>query len=244
MGKRKRALVYKRIILKLSGEAFQGKEGFGINHKAVLSIAREVGEVASLGIEVGVVVGGGNILRGKFASSGGTIDRATADYMGMLATVMNGLALQDILEKEGISTRVQTAIGMEKVTEPYIRKKAIRHLEKGRVVIFVGGTGNPYFTTDTTAALRGMEIAADVMLKATKVDGVYSRDPKKYKNAKRFKRLTFSDVLDKGIEVMDLTAITLCMEGDLPIIVFDFFKKGNTKRVVQGEKIGTRVSGS
>ena len=233
--------VYKRIVLKLSGEAMQGDRGYGIEAEALVSIAQQIKEIARLGLQVAIVIGGGNIFRGSEGITNGGIDRSTADYMGMLATVINGLALQGALEKEGVFTRVQTAIEMQELAEPYIRRRAIRHLEKGRVVIFVGGTGNPYFTTDTTAALRAIEIGAEVILKATKVDGVYSSDPEKDAHAKKFDRLDYIDVLNKGLKVMDATAISLCMDNDLPIIVFNLRKMGNIKRVVLGEKIGTKV---
>ncbi|MFC1590487.1 UMP kinase [Candidatus Omnitrophota bacterium] len=234
--------VFKRIVLKISGEALQGTQGFGIDPAVLRSIADQIKEVRSLGIEIAVVIGGGNIFRGSAESSKG-VDRASADYMGMLATVINGLALQDVLERKGVFTRVQTAIEMRELAEPYIRRRATRHLEKGRAVIFVAGTGNPYFTTDTTAALRAIEIGADVILKATKVDGVYSSDPNKTKRARKYEQLRYIDVLRKGLKVMDATAISLCMDNNLPIIVFDLNRKGNIKRVVLGEKIGTLVKG-
>lgn len=239
---KKQKPVYKRIVLKLSGEALQGKMGYGIDTTAVDLIAEQVKEIRKLGLEVAVVIGGGNIFRGVPAAGEG-MDRSTADYMGMLATVINGLALQDALERKKVFTRVQTAVEMQELAEPYIRRRAIRHLEKGRVVIFAGGTGNPYFTTDTTAALRAIEIGADVILKATKVDGVYSDDPKKKKRVKKFNRLNYIDVLKKGLKVMDATAISLCMDNGLPIVVFNLTKKGNIKKVVLGEKIGTIVAG-
>ncbi len=238
---KKRKPIYKRIVLKLSGEALQGKQGYGIDPKVACSIAEQVKEVKELGLEVAIVVGGGNIFRGVAAAAEGA-DRATADYMGMLATVINGLALQDALEKVGVFTRVQTAIEMQELAEPYIRRRAVRHLEKGRVVVFVGGTGNPYFTADTAAALRAIEIGADVILKATKVDGIYSADPKKDKSARTFNKLAYINVLKKGLKVMDATAISLCMDNELPIVVFNLTKRGNIKRVVLGEKIGTIVS--
>jgi uridylate kinase len=231
---------FKRIVLKLSGEALQGNLGYGIDYNVLISIARQIKEVKSLGIEMAIVIGGGNIFRGIAGSTKG-MDRASADYMGMLATVLNALALQDALEKNGVFTRVQSAIEMEELAEPYIRRRAIRHLEKGRVVIFAGGTGNPYFTTDTTAALRAIEIGAEVILKATKVDGVYSSDPVKNKNAKRYETLRYIDVLKRGLKVMDATATSLCMDNELPIIVFSMKKAGNIKRVVMGEKIGTTI---
>lgn len=229
-------------MLKLSGEAMQGRLGYGIDYDITASIARQIKEVKSLGVEMAIVIGGGNIFRGATGSAKG-IDRASADYMGMLATVINGLALQDALEKEGVFTRVQTAIAMQQLAEPYIRRRAIRHLEKGRAVIFVCGTGNPYFTTDTTAALRAIEIGAEVILKATKVDGVYSSDPLKNKKARKYESLRYIDVLKKGLKVMDATAISLCMDNKLPIIVFNLTKEGNIKKVITGEKIGTTVKG-
>ncbi|MBI4707993.1 MAG: UMP kinase [Candidatus Omnitrophica bacterium] len=234
---------YKRIVLKLSGEALQGKSSHGIDHVVLVSIARQVKEIKDLAVDVAVVLGGGNIFRGQenTASRGLDMDRSVADYMGMLATVINGLALQNCLEKMGVPTRVMTAIEMQRIAEPYIRRRAIRHLEKGRVVIFVAGTGNPFFTTDTAAALRAVEVNADAILKATQVDGVYSADPKKVKNAKRFENLKYIDVLRKGLKVMDATAISLCMDNKLPIVVFNLHKEGNIKRAVMGEKIGTVV---
>ena len=232
--------VFKRVVLKLSGEALQGNLGYGIDYNVLVSIARQIKEVKFSGVEMAIVIGGGNIFRGIAGSTRG-MDRASADYMGMLATVLNALALQDALEKNGVFTRVQSAIEMEELAEPYIRRRAIRHLEKGRVVIFAGGTGNPYFTTDTTAALRAIEIGAEVILKATKVDGVYSSDPVKNKNAKRYETLRYIDVLKKGLKVMDATATSLCMDNELPIIVFSIKKYGNIKRVIMGEKIGTIV---
>jgi uridylate kinase len=233
--------IYKRIVLKLSGEALQGKREYGIDPQVTRSIAKQIKEIVELGVEVTVVVGGGNIFRGESLVASQGIDRSTADYLGMLATVINGLALQDVLEKMGVFTRVQTAIQMQELAEPYIRRRAIRHLEKGRVVIFVSGTGNPYFTTDTTAALRAMEINADCILKATKVDGVYSSDPLKNKNAKKFDRLKYIDMLKKGLKVMDATAVSLCMDNKLPIVVFNLTKYGNIKRVIIGERIGTVI---
>ena len=232
---------YKRIVLKLSGEALQGKLGFGIDPGVLDDLAEQIKEVRGLGVQVTVVVGGGNIFRGLKASSATGMERATADYMGMLATVINGLALQDALERHGVPTRVQTAIEIAKVAEPYIRRRAIRHLEKGRVVIFVGGIGSPFFTTDTTAALRAMEIGADVVLKGTNVDGVYTDDPATNRKARKFSTLTFFDVLKKGLKVMDATAVSLCMSGNVPIIVFNLHRAGNIKRVVCGESIGTTV---
>jgi uridylate kinase len=233
--------VYKRIVLKLSGEALQGNRPYGISPEVVQSIARQIKEISKLGLEIVVVIGGGNIFRGIPTASRG-IDRSTADYMGMLATVINSMALQDALEKVGVITRVQSAIEMKELAEPYIRRRAIRHLEKGRVVIMAGGTGNPYFTTDTTAALRAIELNAEVILKATKVDGVYSSDPHKSKRAKKFDRLSYIEVLRKRLKVMDATAISLCMDNNFPIIVFNLTKKGNIKKIVLGQKIGTVVS--
>lgn len=235
--------IYKRIVLKLSGEALQGKRLHGIDNSVLVSISRQIKELRDLHVDVAVVLGGGNIFRGQenTASRGLDMDRSVADYMGMLATVIDGLALQNVLEKTGIPTRVMTAIEIQRVAEPYIRRKAIRHLEKGRVVIFVAGTGNPYFTTDTAAALRAMEINADAILKATKVDGVYSADPLKVKDARKFDKLKYIDVLKKGLKVMDATAVSLCMDNKLPIVVFNLNREGNIRRVVLGEKIGTIV---
>jgi uridylate kinase len=232
---------FKRVLLKLSGEALQGGQQYGLDPKVLDGIAGELKEIRGLGVEVAVVIGGGNIFRGGPAEARG-MDRATADYMGMLATVINGMALQDALERKGVFTRVQTAIAMAQVAEPFIRRRAIRHLEKGRVVILVGGTGNPYFTTDTTAALRAVEMGCDVILKATKVDGIYSDDPKKVKTAKRYDKIRYIDVLKKGLKVMDATSISLCMDNKLPIIVFDLLKHGNIRRAVTGQKIGTTVT--
>jgi uridylate kinase len=232
---------YKRVVLKISGEALQGRKGYGIDYDVLLSIAKQIKEVRDLGVEVAIVIGGGNIFRGLKAATTKGMDRAIADYMGMLATVLNGLALQDALEKIGVFTRVQTAIQMQELAEPYIRRRAIRHLEKKRVVIFVSGTGNPYFTTDTTAALRATEIKADVILKATKVDGIYTKDPLKHGNARKFSKVRYIDVLKRGLKVMDATAISLCMDNNLPIIVFSINKKGNIKKVVLGKKVGTVV---
>lgn len=226
----------------MSGEVLTGEGGYGIDPAVMRSIAQEVKEVKKLGLEIAIVIGGGNIFRGMAASARG-MDRVSADYMGMLATVMNGVALQDSLEKINVHTRVQTAIEMREVAEPYIRRRAIRHLEKGRVVIFAGGTGNPYFTTDTAASLRAMEIGADVILKATKVDGVYDADPLIHKDAHKYDELTYLDVLKKRLKVMDATAISLSMDNKIPIIVFNLKKRGNVKRVVLGEKVGTKVKG-
>ena len=233
---------YNRILLKLSGEMLQGKKPYGIDYETLTSIATQIKELKELGVEVAITIGGGNIYRGEEGLPFG-IDRASADYMGMLGTVINALALQNALEVEGVFTRVQSAIEIEKVAEPYIRRRAIRHVEKGRVVIFAAGTGNPFFTTDTGAALRAVEIGSEVILKATKVDGVYSADPLKDKTAVKFERLSFLDVLNKELKVMDATAISLCKDNDLPIIVFDCTKEGNIKRVVMGEEIGTIVGG-
>src|SRR5512137_239481 len=224
-------LLYKRVLLKLSGEALAGDQGYGIDPIIITTIANEVKAVVACGVQLALVIGGGNIFRGLAASSKG-MDRASADYMGMLATMINALAMQDALEQIGVYTRVQSAIAMQEVAEPYIRRKAIRHLEKGRIVIFGAGTGNPYFTTDTAASLRAMEIGADVILKGTKVDGVYSADPKKDPNAVRFSRLTYIEVLKKGLQVMDATATSLCMDNDLPIIVFDITTYGNVMKVI------------
>ncbi len=233
---------YKRILLKLSGEALMGEQGYGIDNAVLDTIASEVKEVCGLGVEVAVVIGGGNIFRGLSGASKG-MERASADYMGMLATVLNALALQNILENKGVVTRVQSAIEMRELAETYIRRRAVRHLEKGRVVIFAAGTGNPYFTTDTAAALRAMEIGANVIMKATKVDGVYSADPLKDKKATKFERLTYLEVLQKDLRVMDATAISLCMDNNLPIIVFNLTVPGNIKKIVLGEKMGTLVTG-
>lgn len=234
---------YKRIVLKLSGEALAGDSGFGIDLGVVKMIASQIADVTRIGVQVAVVVGGGNIWRGAPAGEQG-MDRATADYMGMLATVINALALQDALEKLGVETRVQTAIEMREIAEPYIRRRAIRHLEKGRVVIFASGTGNPYFSTDTTAALRAAEIDADVILMAKRgVDGVYDADPRRVPNARKFEHLNYLEVLQRGLAVMDSTATSLCMDNEIPIIVFNFSDGDNIKRAVMGEKIGTLVGG-
>lgn len=233
---------FSRVVLKLSGEALAGPQGFGINPEIVDSIAEQIKEVWEFGVQMAIVVGGGNIWRGVQGSAKG-VDRATADYMGMLATVLNALALQDALEKLGVQTRVQTAIEMRAVAEPYIRRRAMRHMEKGRVIIFAAGTGNPFFSTDTTAALRAAEIEAEVILKATKVDGVYDSDPKKNPNAVKFDKLAYMDVLRRGLGVMDSTATSLCMDNKIPIIVFDLTIPGNIKRAILGESIGTYVGG-
>jgi uridylate kinase len=233
---------YTRVLLKLSGESLAGEQGYGIDPQTLSTIAREIKEVVDGGVQLALVIGGGNIFRGLAASSKG-MDRSSADYMGMLATVINSLAMQDALEKLGVSTRVQSAIAMQEVAEPYIRRRAMRHLEKGRVVIFGAGTGNPYFTTDTAASLRAMEINAQVILKGTKVDGVYTADPKKDPDATKISKLSYIDVLKKGLQVMDATAISLCMDNNLPIIVFDLTTAGNIKKVICGEEIGTIVQG-
>jgi uridylate kinase len=237
---KKKGPAYSRILLKLSGEALAGKQGHGINTLSIQQFAKDVAEAHKLGVQIGIVIGGGNIFRGVAASADG-MDRASADYMGMLATCINALALQDALEKAKVPTRVQTAIEMHEIAEPYIRRRAIRHLEKGRVVIFGGGTGNPYFTTDTAAALRAMEMNAEVLMKATKVDGIYDKDPMAHKNAKKFDKISYLDVMNKGLKVMDLTAVSLCMDNKLPILSFDLNKPGNIARAVRGETIGTLV---
>src|SRR5580700_7433365 len=232
---------YKRILLKLSGEALMGSQTYGIDPAVATQIAKDVAEIQTMGVETAIVIGGGNIFRGVAASAKG-MDRATGDYMGMLATVINALAMQDALEQQGVVTRVVTAIEMRAVAEPFIRRRAERHLEKGRVVIFAAGTGNPYFTTDTAAALRAMEMKADVIMKATRVDGIYDADPEKVPTAKRFERISYIDVLQRGLAVMDSTAISLCMENKMPIIVFDLNKTGNIRRVICGEQVGSRVT--
>ncbi|HWQ93066.1 MAG TPA: UMP kinase [Clostridia bacterium] len=239
--KKKTSSKYARILLKLSGEALGGEAGIGICPKSVQSMAEQIREVRELGVQVVVVVGGGNIFRGLSGSERG-IERATGDYMGMLGTVINALALQDALEKAGVATRVQSAISMAQVAEPFIRRRAVRHLEKGRVVIFGGGTGNPYFSTDTAAALRANEIGAEVILKATKVDGIYDSDPKKNAKAIRYDRITYLEALQKQLKVMDSTAFSLCMDNKMPIIVFDLFRPHNLKAVVMGKKVGTLVT--
>lgn len=231
---------YKRVLLKLSGEALAGEKAFGIDTDIIERIADEIKVVHEMGVEIAIVIGGGNIFRGIAGTAQG-MDRATSDYMGMLATVMNCLALQDTLEKRGVYTRVLSAIEMHQLCEPYIRRRAVRHLEKKRVVIFAAGTGNPYFTTDTAASLRAMEVGAEVIMKATKVEGVYSDDPKKNPNAKMYKQLDYIDVLKDNLKVMDATAISLCMDNDLPILVFNLTKAGNLRRVIEGEDIGTFV---
>ncbi|MBE9531909.1 MAG: UMP kinase [Proteobacteria bacterium] len=234
---------YKRILLKLSGEALLGEQTYGVDPNVIEAVALEIKEVSALDVEIALVIGGGNIFRGVAASARG-MERTTADYVGMLATVMNSLALQDALEKHGVDTRVLSAIEMKELAEPYIRRRAVRHLEKGRVVIFAAGTGNPYFTTDTAASLRAMEIGASVILKGTKVDGVYDKDPVKEPDAKKYDELSFMQVLRDELKVMDATAISLCMDNNLPIVVFNIKDKGNIKKAVMGEKIGTLVSGT
>ena len=231
---------YKRIVLKLSGEALAAGQGFGVDNTRVDEIAAEIAEVHQLGIDIAIVVGGGNFFRGV-AEHAQHMDRVSADHMGMLATVINALALQDALEKHGAQTRVMSAIEMHEVAEPFIRRRAIRHLEKGRVVVFAAGTGNPYFSTDTAASLRAMEIHADAILKATKVDGIYTADPMKDKDATKFEKITYLDILKRGLKVMDATAIAMCQENKLPIVVFDLNKHGNIKRVVMGEQVGSLV---
>ncbi|MBE2246963.1 MAG: UMP kinase [Candidatus Competibacteraceae bacterium] len=233
---------YKRILLKLSGESLMGKQQFGIDSEMLSHYAYEIKAIVDFGVQVAIVIGGGNIFRGINAA-GEVYDRVQADYMGMLATVMNGMALQSALEHKGVHTRLQTAIEMKEIGEPFIRRRAVRHLEKGRVVIFGAGTGNPYFTTDTAASLRAIEIEADVVLKGTRVDGIYTADPEKDKSARRYETLSFSEVYSKGLNVMDMTAFTLCNENKLPIIVFDINTKGNLLRLVEGQKIGTLVEG-
>lgn len=236
------ALTYRRALLKLSGEALIGKQGYGIDASMLQYLADEIRDVQQLGAEIALVIGGGNFIRGTQAGAYG-IERVTADYMGMLATVINGLSLQSVLEQLGVVTRVQTAFEMKAVAEPYIRRRAMRHLEKGRVVLFAGGTGNPYFTTDTTAALRAAEIGADIVLKATKVDGIYDADPLTHPDAVKFSHLTYLETLQRGLKVMDAAAISLCMENDLPIVVFDINRPGNIRSILEGKPIGTLVRG-
>jgi uridylate kinase len=232
---------YRRVLLKLSGEALMGEQAFGIDPAVATQIAKDIAEIQQLGVQTAVVIGGGNLFRGLAASAKG-MDRATADYMGMLATVINGLALQDALEHVGVNTRVATAIEMRAVAEPFIRRRAVRHLEKGRVVVFAAGTGNPYFTTDTAAALRAMEMKADVILKGTKVDGIYTADPMLYPTATKFETISYIKVLEQGLKVMDATAISLCMDNRLPIVVFNLRTPGNLRRVIMGDAVGTVVS--
>src|SRR5882724_8769993 len=235
------APAFKRVLLKLSGEALAANQGFGVETKRIHEVAAELADVHELGVEIAIVVGGGNFFRGV-ADQARDMDRVSADHMGMLATVINALALQDALEKQKVFTRVMSAIEMNQVAEPFIRRRAIRHLEKGRIVIFAGGTGNPYFSTDTAASLRAMEIKAEVIIKATKVDGIYDADPMKVKDAKKFDQITYMEVLRRGLKVMDSTAISMCKDNNLPIIIFDLNRHGNIKRVVTGEKIGSLVS--
>ena len=232
---------YSSILLKLSGEALQGEQGYGIDNDILNQIAKEISEVSKLGVRISIVIGGGNIYRGVSAAAEG-MDRTTADYMGMLATAINSIALQHFLEKHGLVTRVQSALELNRVAEPYIQRRALRHLEKGRVVIFAAGTGNPYFTTDTAASLRALEINADIILKATKVNGVYDKDPNKFDDAKMFKSLKYMQVLEKELEIMDSTAISLCKDNKIPICVFNLFEKNNIKKIVMGKKVGTTVS--
>jgi uridylate kinase len=234
------APAFSRVLLKLSGEALMGDQPFGISPQTATQIAKEIGEVQQLGVQIAIVIGGGNLFRGLAASARG-MDRATADYMGMLATIINALALQDALEQLNVTTRVATAIEMRAVAEPFIRRRALRHMEKGRVLIFAAGTGNPYFTTDTAAALRAMEMRAEVILKGTKVDGIYTADPMVHKDAVRYDTIPYLEVIDRGLKVMDSTAITLCMDNKLPIIVFNLQRPGNLRRVIMGEPVGTRV---
>lgn len=233
---------YKRVLLKLSGEALQGPGQFGINSDVIEYVSEEIKSICSLGVETAIVIGGGNIFRGVSSSSKG-MDRSTADYMGMLATVINALALQDFLERKELPTRIQTALEIKQVAEPFIKRRAMRHLEKGRIVIFAAGTGNPFFTTDTAATLRALQMGADIIMKATKVDGIYDKDPVKNKDASKFSELTYMEILKKGLKIMDATSISLCMEGNIPIVVFDLFEKGSIEKVIRGEKIGTIVRG-
>lgn len=241
-GAGKQTTTYRRILLKLSGEILAGDKGFGIDPAVIGRLADEVVSIHSMGVEIGLVIGGGNIFRGVQAGAQG-LDRASGDYMGMLATSINALAIQDILEQRGVPTRVLSAIEMKEIAEPYIRRRALRHLEKGRVVIFACGIGNPYFTTDTAASLRALEIGAEVLLKGTKVDGVYDRDPKRFPDAVRYQEVSFMDALQQGLKVMDAAAISLCMDNDLPIVVFDIGTEGNLNRLVRGESVGTIVRG-
>ena len=231
---------YKRVLLKLSGEALQGSGQFGINSDVIEYVSEEIRTLYSLGVETAIVIGGGNIFRGVSSSSKG-MDRSTADYMGMLATVINALALQDFLERKGLPTRIQTALEIKQVAEPFIKRKAIRHLEKGRIVIFASGTGNPFFTTDTAATLRALQMGADIIMKATKVDGIYDKDPVKNKDASKFSELTYMEILKKGLKIMDATSISLCMEENIPIVVFNLFEKDSIERIIRGEKVGTIV---
>lgn len=232
--------LYKRILLKIGGEALQGEDEFGIDLQTLDKVCGELKELTSLGVDIALVIGGGNFFRGNSRNARG-IDRSTADYMGMLATVINAVALQDSLEKQGVDTRVQSGLEIKQVAEPFIKRRALRHIEKGRVVIFAAGTGNPFFTTDTAASLRALQIGADVVLKGTKVDGIYDKDPVKHNNAKMFGELTYMEVIQKELNVMDTTAISLCMQSGIPIVVFNLFKPGNMRKVVRGESIGTKV---
>lgn len=232
--------LYKRILLKIGGEALQGEDEFGIDLQTLDKVCGELKELTSLGVDIALVIGGGNFFRGNSRNACG-IDRSTADYMGMLATVINAVALQDSLEKQGVDTRVQSGLEIKQVAEPFIKRRALRHIEKGRVVIFAAGTGNPFFTTDTAASLRALQIGADVVLKGTKVDGIYDKDPVKHNNAKMFGELTYMEVIQKELNVMDTTAISLCMQSGIPIVVFNLFKPGNMRKVVRGESIGTKV---
>ncbi len=236
----KKQTLYKRILLKIGGEALQGKDEFGIDPDTLESVSKELKELTSLGVDIALVIGGGNFFRGSSGYARG-MDRSTADYMGMLATVINAIALQDALEKEGVDTRVQSGLEIKQVAEPFIKRRALRHIEKGRIVIFAAGTGNPFFTTDTAASLRALQIGADIVLKGTKVDGIYDKDPAKHDDAKMFGELTYMEVIQKELNVMDTTAISLCMQSGIPIVVFNLFKRGNMKRVVRGEEIGTKV---
>lgn len=231
---------YKRVLLKLSGESLRGPNGFGLDSDAIELVSDEIKSVRSMGVETAVVIGGGNIFRGVSSSFRG-MDRSTADYMGMLATVINALALQDFLERKGLSTRVQTALEIKQVAEPFIKRKAMRHLEKGRIVIFAAGTGNPFFTTDTAATLRALQMGADIIMKATKVDGVYDKDPAKHEDAVKFAELTYMEMLKRGLRVMDATSVSLCMEEKIPIVVFDLFEKGNIEKIIRGRKVGTII---
>ncbi len=231
---------YKRILLKISGEALSGNQGYGIHDSVLTHLSKEIKNIHDEGVQIAIVVGGGNIFRGIEGTTLG-VDRATGDYMGMLATIINSLALQNALEKAGMDTRVQTAIEMRQIAEPYIRRRAIRHLEKGRIVIFGGGTGNPFFTTDTAAALRAIEIEADILLKATNVDGIYDKDPNEFSDAEKFNELTFSKAYEKNLKIMDLTAFSLCKDNRLPIIVFNLFEEGNLRKIIEGEQVGTIV---
>ncbi len=240
MSSSKKNTLYKRILLKIGGEALQGEDEFGIDPDTLDNVSRELKELTSLGVDIALVIGGGNFFRGSSQYARG-MDRSTADYMGMLATVINAIALQDSLEKQGVDTRVQSGLEIKQVAEPFIKRRALRHIEKGRVVIFAAGTGNPFFTTDTAASLRALQIGADIVLKGTKVDGIYDKDPEKHSGAKMFAELTYMEVIQKELNVMDTTAISLCMQSGIPIVVFNLFKPGNMKKVVRGEKIGTKV---